>query len=236
MNDIIKIPKSIIPACDVSSLDEFADLIESTCHLSKIGGYKIGFALGLTFGLPKIVEIVRSKTDLPIIYDHQKAGSDIPNTGRLFAKTLRDSGIDAAILFPQAGPATESAWIEALMEAGLGVIVGGFMTHKSYVQSEGGFIVDEAVNRIYEIAAQAGVREFVVPGTRPEIIEKVRLHLANLNVQDPVFHSPGFVAQGGNIDNMNAVAGDKWHAIVGRGIYGSKDKEAAARSLCSEIQ
>ena len=45
--------------------------------------------------LKKVVDEIRKLTKLPIIYDHQKAGTDIPDTGDGFMKACKDSGVDA---------------------------------------------------------------------------------------------------------------------------------------------
>lgn len=106
---IIERDKSVIPACDVETLEQFRELVKQTDDVDGIGGYKIGFGLGLRYSLPRIVEVARKYTNKPIIYDHQKAGTDIPDTGKDFAKLNKNSGIDAVIFFPQAGPETERA-------------------------------------------------------------------------------------------------------------------------------
>ncbi|MCK4247944.1 MAG: orotidine 5-phosphate decarboxylase, partial [Methanomicrobia archaeon] len=132
---IIKRDRSVIPACDVP-LELYERIVRETADIEGIGGYKVGFFLGLDYGLPKIVEIARKYTDKPVIYDHQKAGTDIPDMGGKFAKICKKAGVDAVILFPQSGPETEKAWIEAAKEEGLGIIVGGLMTHPKYKKSE----------------------------------------------------------------------------------------------------
>ncbi len=62
-------------------------------------------------GLPAVIIAARKHTDKPIIYDHQKAGTDIPDTGRNFARVVKKAGVDTVIFFPQAGPETARAWI-----------------------------------------------------------------------------------------------------------------------------
>ena len=101
--------RSVIPACDVETLEQFEELVRQTANVEGIGGYKVGFELGLGFGLPAVVEAVRRHTDKPVIYDHQKAGTDIPDTGKGFARVVKRAGVDTIILFPQAGPETERA-------------------------------------------------------------------------------------------------------------------------------
>ena len=231
---IIARDRSVIPACDVSTIEEFEELVKATAEVDGIGGYKVGFELGLNYGLPAVVETVRKHTTKPIIYDHQKAGTDIPDTGKNFARTMKKAGVDAIILFPQAGPETERAWIYHALDNGLKVIVGGRMTHPAYSVSEGGFITDEGALEMYRIAARAGINNFVVPGNKPEVIQEVREAVETEGVS-PVFYAPGFIAQGGKIADAAKVAGDRFHGIVGRGIYQAKDKRAAALEHTSQL-
>lgn len=224
---IIGRDRSVIPACDVETIELFEKLVEQTGNVTGIGGYKIGFELGLGYGLPKVVEIARKHTDKPIIYDHQKAGTDIPDTGKNFAKVVKKAGVDTVILFPQSGPETERAWIYSALDEGLNVIVGGRMTHPAYAVSEGGFITDEGALDMYRIAARAGINNFVVPGNKLDIIKQVK-ELVEAEGVAPVFYAPGFIAQGGKIEEAAKAAGDKFHGIVGRGIYQARDMHAAA--------
>lgn len=224
----------MIPACDVTSLEELKKLVEQTHDVKGIGGYKIGLVLGLSYGLPTVVKIIREFSDLSIIYDHQKAGTDIPALGQKFAKVCKDAGVDAVILFPQSGPATEEAWIKACQEVKLEVLIGGEMTHPKYKKSEGGFIADEALDGIYLNAAKLGVTNFVVPGNRIERIKHYRSILEPI-VNELTFFAPGFVAQGGEITEAAKAAGKFWHAIVGRGIYRAENMKKAAQELTSKL-
>lgn len=233
---LLNCKKSIIPACDVATLEEYEELVNQTKDIPGISSYKLGFELALRFGLPKLVEITRLKCacNKPLIYDHQKAATDIPDTGVKFAKTLKSSGIDIAILFPQAGPVTQSAWIEACRDEGLGVMVGGLMTHKGYAQSDGGYLADSGILQIYTNAAKAGIKDFIVPGTKPAEIQKIRELIESHGIT-PTFYSPGYAAQGGSIEPaLNAAAG-RLHPIVGRGLYEAKNIRNAALKLCEEL-
>ncbi len=231
---IIDGDRSVIPACDVSTIEEFEELVKQTAGVYGIGGYKIGFELGLGYGLQAVVEAARKHTDKTLIYDHQKAGTDIPDTGKNFAKVCKKAGVDAVILFPQSGPETERSWIYHALDNGLGVIVGGRMTHPAYSVSEGGFITDEGALEMYKIAASAGINNFVVPGNKPEVIKTIK-EVVEVEGINPVFYAPGFVAQGGKIGEATKVAGDRWHAIVGRGIYRASDMEEAAIEHTSQL-
>ena len=228
---IIKLKKSIIPSCDVNSLEKLSILVKATCFVKGVGAYKIGFELVIPYGMEKVVKTIRKLTKLPVIYDHQKAGTDIPEMGEKFMKACK--GVDAVILFPQAGPETEAAWIKAAQQAKMNVIIGGEMTHQAYLKEAGGFIDDNAPKRIYEIAASMGVTDFVVPGNKPEkSIEYV--NLIKNKIKNPVFYSPGLITQGGNVSDL-ARKLDSWHAIVGRAIYEAKDMRKAAEELTKSL-
>ena len=228
---IIKLKKSIIPSCDFESLEKLSKLVKATCSIKGVGAYKIGFELVIPFGMEKVVKAIRKITKLPIIYDHQKAGTDIPEMGSKFVKACKY--VDAVILFPQAGPETEVAWIKAAQQAKMNVILGGEMTHQAYLKEAGGFIDDDAPKRIYEIAASMGVADFVIPGNKPEkSLEYV--NLIKNKIKNPVFYSPGLVTQGGLISDL-ARKLDSWHAIVGRAIYEAKDMGKAAEELAKDL-
>jgi orotidine-5'-phosphate decarboxylase len=229
---IIKPSKSIIPSCDVSDLSKLKNLVKETCSVEGIGAYKVGLELGLRFGIPVVVDTIRKYTDLPIIYDHQKAATDIPDLGEKFARAVK--GVNAVILFPFTGPETEKFWIKACKKAKLGIIVGGEMTHKAFLESEGGFISEKEALKIYEIAAEEKINDYVVPGNKPE---KIKLYKAFLEARGikPVFYSPGLVTQGGDIVEGAKVAGNRWHAIIGRALYNAKDINKAAKEMVKNL-
>ena len=228
---IIKLKKSIIPSCDVNSLEKLEKLVRSTCSVKGVGAYKIGFELAISFGMEKVVKAIRKMTKLPVIYDHQKAGTDIPDMGLKFMKACKYA--DAVIIFPMAGPETEAAWIKAAQHAKKNIIVGGEMTHPAYLKSEGGFIEDDAPARMYEIAASMGVTDFVIPGNKPEKALQY-VNLIKRKISNPVFYSPGLIAQGGSISDL-AKKLDSWHAIIGRAIYEARDMKKAAEELTKEL-
>lgn len=228
---IINLKKSIIPSCDVNSLDKLSKLVKATCSVKGVGAYKIGFELVIPFGIGKVVKTIRKITKLPIIYDHQKAGTDIPEMGEKFMRVCR--GVDAVILFPQAGPETEAAWIKAAQDAKMKVIVGGEMTHQAFLKEAGGYIDNSAPKRIYGIAASMGVTDFVVPGNKPDKVMEYKKIIEN-KIKEPVFYSPGLVAQGGKISDL-AKKLDRWHAIVGRAIYESKDMGKSAEEFAKSL-
>lgn len=235
MGKIIKYDRSVIPACDVKTMQDFRKLIEQTHDVIGIGAYKVGSILTVHYGLPLLVQTVREFTDLPVIYDHQKAMTDIDDLGRDFSATVKDAGADALIGFPQAGPSTEEVWIKACKEVGLEVIVGGEMTHPKYRRSEGGYIADESLDEMYLLAARLGVNNFVVPGNKKERVSHYRSLLQPIVGDSLAFFAPGFIAQGGVITDIARAAGRSWHAIVGRGIYLANDIRQAATEMASQL-
>lgn len=223
----------VIVAADVKTLDDLLKLTDETTGVDGIVGYKVGFLLGLRHGLPYVVGVLRSHTDKTIIYDHQKAGTDIPEMGPEFAGLMLEAGANGAIIFPEAGPVTEESFIKSLNDVGgVGVvpIVGGEMTHKGYLAKEGGFIRDDAPILMYQIGAENGARHFIVPGNRPE---KIRLYTELLSKYDPVFGFPGIGRQGGDIRSAFEACGKfSSYGIIGSGIYRPKEgtiRDAAKR-------
>ncbi len=230
---MIKTDRSIIPACDFSDIRLFERLIKETANIDGIGAYKIGFRLGYRHSVPRIVEIARKYSNKPIIFDHQKAGTDIPDLGKDYANDMKSYGVDAIIIFPESGPETQRAWTEAAQATGLVVLIGGEMTHKGYKRSEGGYIADEALEEMYSNGADQGVIDFVVPGNRLDRIRFYKELIENKGIS-PVFYAPGFVAQGGEISEAARIL-DSWHAIVGRGIYAADNIRKAAEELTSQL-
>ncbi len=220
---IVAAEKSVIPACDMEDIGAFEKLAAGTAKVEGVGALKIGFALTITYGLKQVVDTARKHTTIPIIYDHQKGATDVPDTGSAFVRAVKRSGADAIILFPQSGPETERAWIYRALDSGLKVIVGGIMTHPAYLVSEGGFIQDSAAFEMYRIAARAGARNFVVPGTKPDIIKQVKEAVKEEGVENPIWYVPGMVTQGGAFAQVKEALGANWNAIVGRAITNAKD-------------
>jgi len=237
MEKLITQQKSVIPACDVSDLRKLGELALATCEVSGIGAYKVGLELVIPYGLRQVTQAIRRYSELPIIYDHQKGGTDIPGLGPKFAKAVKSSGADAVILFPFGGAATEREWIKACQDEGLVVLVGGHMTQEEFLHEEGGFIAEP--EKMYILAAQNGVFNFVVPGNKVEFVKRYRETLESwLGKDNFTLYAPGFIAQGGNISETGKVAGENWHAIVGSAIYKAEGIDAmrkAATEITSQI-
>ena len=239
MVELIAQQKSVIPACDVATLEKLGKLASATSGILGIGGYKVGLELAIRFGLEAVVKTIREHNHLPVIYDHQKGGTDIPGLGAKFAQAVKSSGADAVILFPFGGAVTERNWIKDCQGEGLVVLVGGHMTQPEFLESEGGFIADSGPGRIYRIAAENGVTNFVVPGNKTEFVLEYRQLLDGLLGEGKfTLFAPGFISQGGDISETGKVAGENWHAIVGSAIYkpeGVEEMRKAALAVTSQI-
>jgi orotidine-5'-phosphate decarboxylase len=243
--ELFRYKHGIVVACDVKNLDKLEKLIKMTCGVDGIVGYKIGAILALKYGLSDVVKKISSHTNLPILYDHQKLGTDIPEiSGGEILKVCKEAGIDAVIIFPEGGPETLKSTISGsddpkLRETvkgcfghGLVPIVGGEMTHKKYLVSEGGYISDDAPQRIYVDSARLGVEYFVIPGTK---LDKMKNYCTLLEkIVKPNFLFPGIGKdyQGGDITAaFKVVHPHNSYAIVGREIYMAKEPRSVARKL-----
>ncbi len=217
----------VIPSLDCTDLKRAVRLVEQVGASDMVYGYKIGFALGLACGIPETVRAIKAVSNKPIIYDHQKGGTDIPDTAPLFADVMSQGGVDEAILFPLTGPETMKAWIAALKERSIKVIVGSIMTHKGYLMSEGGFIPDAAVKTIFETAIREGVNSFVVPLTKPEKTEELIAHCTfNPHTE---FYSPGLGHQKGDAARFGFIK--RHYLIVGRSLLNADDPLKWIQSL-----
>ena len=222
----------VIIALDLLDLKKALDIVTRTHDL--VNGYKIGFSLGLSFGLPTVAAAIRKIANVPLIYDHQKAATDIPDTAVIFAEACKS--MDAIIFVPQSGPKTLEAWVKAVQNVAKTVIVCGEMTHPGFLRKDGGYLCDDAPERIYKLASQLGVTHFVVPGNKAESIRKYIDIIIKSGVKNPVLYSPGLITQGGILKEARKAAGTRWQAIIGRAIITAKDPRSATKEIIDQIQ
>jgi orotidine-5'-phosphate decarboxylase len=231
---LIAAKRSIVVACDVPSIGELEKLVADTSTVPGIGAYKVGLQLAIRYGLTHVLAVTRSFTKLPVIYDHQKGGTDIPEMGARFAEACKEAGVDAVILFPLAGPESQLAWLDACNRLDLRVLIGLHMTHKAFLVSEGGFVDDTAPRRVFELAADHGVTDYVVPGNKVAAMVEYKRLLEAKRVSY-TFYAPGFITQGGDITECGRAAGDRWHAIVGSAVYLAPSPRQAAERLTRQM-
>jgi len=215
--------KGVVWAADVEP-EEFEPIMSQIGDTEGLVGVKLGFELGLGLSLAEASRIVRANSGAKVLYDHQKAGNDIPDTSVNFARAMVRGGVDGAILFPFTGPKTQTEWTNALQGSGLGVFTGAEMTHPQFMRLEGGSLTESALEKIINLAIDLGVENFIVPGNKAEKVLKWRRYI---EVAKGAGHyalaAPGFVDQGGSITEAGEKAGEIWHPIIGRGVHANKD-------------
>jgi orotidine-5'-phosphate decarboxylase len=224
----------VIPACDAETIGELERLIDQTTSIEGIVGYKLGLTGVLQLGLAGVVRTVREHTDLPLLYDHQKAGPDIPDMAAKFVRLCREAGVQGLILFPLAGPGAVRSFVGQSLEQGLVPVVGGALPLPDYLASGGGFVADDGPRRLFIQTAEVGADHFVVPANDAGTVRRYASLLREL-VERPKLVMPGIGSLGGTIaHSFIETAGCDAYAIVGRAIYAAADPADAARRLADE--
>jgi orotidine-5'-phosphate decarboxylase len=113
-------------------------------------------------------------------------------------------------------------------------IVGGDLPFPDYNAAGGGYVIDNALDLIFDRAMAIGADHFVVPGNTPD---KLRHHAARLRerIDVPVLLVPGIGPLGGTLsDAVKAAPGCRVFGVVGRAVYAAPDPRAAALKLVDE--
>lgn len=226
----------IIVALDADSVDACKRSIDLTTAIPGVVGYKLGMTTVLRLGLAEAVRQLRAHTDLPLLYDHQKAGPDVFDMAAKFAGLCAEAKVDGLILFPTAGPRSVDAFVGETLKRGMLPLVGGDLPFPDYNVSGGGYVADDALDHIIARSIDAGASHFVIPGNTPD---KLRHHAAWVRekLKAPVFVVPGIGPLGGKIgDLVRAAPGCSVLGVVGRAVYAANDPAAAARALADEAQ
>ncbi len=226
----------IVPALDVDSLDHLDRVVSRTTTVKGVVGYKLGLTTVLRLGLKQSVDHMRTLTDLPVIYDHQKAGADMPDMGKTFCKLCKDAGVDSVILFPVAGPTAVHEFAGRAARLGLSPIVGGEIPVDDYKIGRGGYMAASALDRIIEVAASVKVRHFVLPARHSASVRRRANWIAE-NVRKPVLFLTGIGPLGGDIATAFSAAQSVRTriAVVGRLITKEKNPAEAAKRCVDQI-
>ena len=227
-------PLGVVPSLDSDSVEATLNVIKQTCNVPGITEYKLGGG-PLRMALDEMMKRIRDITDLPILYDHQKAGMDMPDNAKPYVERCREAGVDGLLLFPVAGPEAVRQFVGRTIEAGMIPVAGGDILLSDYAISDGGFVADDAWERIVEIAGGIGGRHFVMPAKRDKVETRTRW-LCEI-VDQPVIYIVGFGPLGGRVDEAFAAAkgAPALRAIVGRSICAQPDPGEAARRFVDEV-
>ena len=224
----------IIVALDAETVDECKRTIDLTTGVEGVVGYKLGMTMALTLGLAEAVRQLRSHTELPLLYDHQKAGPDVFDMAAKFAALCADAKVDGLILFPLAGPRAVEGFVGESIKRGVLPLVGGDLPFPDFNISGGGYVADDALERIIDKAVEVGANHFVVPGNTTAKLDHHSSRLKS-KLRAPVFIVPGIGPLGGKIgDLVRAANGCSVYGVVGRAVYAAPDQAAAARALVDE--
>jgi len=228
----------IIISCDFGSIEKLEKIIKETCSLDFMQGYKIGMTLALKNGIQNVTAVIRKYTNLPIIYDHQKFGSDIPEicSGEIL-KVIKEAGIEALVVFPHGGIETLKSIVKECFRIGLTPIVGGDMSHPGYNVKDGGYIDEGSSQRIYIDAAAIGVTHFMLPCLKLERI-KIYMHkLVNI-VSNPQIFITGIREEVTEefLEACKIIHSYNSYAVIGRGITEEKDFSSAAAKFWKIVQ
>ncbi len=224
----------IVVALDSESVDESKRVVEQTTRIDGVAGYKVGLIMVLRLGLAEAIRTLRLVTDRPLVYDHQKAGADVPEMASKFAANCRAAGVDGLILFPTAGPRAVDAFVGEAMKQRMLPIVGGDLPFPDYNASGGGYVIDNALDLIFARAMALGADHFVIPGNTTA---KLTHHAARLREQidSPTLLVPGIGPLGGTLGNIvKAAPGARVFGVVGRAVYAARDPAEAAKRLVEE--
>jgi orotidine-5'-phosphate decarboxylase len=231
---LIAAEAGIIPALDLDDAERLKRIVAATCEVEGVVGYKLGAVIALRLGLGPAIDAVRQLTDLPVLYDHQKAGTDIPSMSDGFTKACRDAGADGLVLFPLAGREAVRQFAERTRQRGMTPLVGGELPYPEYRARHGGFVHDGALARILDEATGVGVDHVIIPANDPK---KVRRHTGAVRrrVARPSVFLPGIGTLGGSIDAAFAAAeGCRRYAIIGRSIVAARRPATMARRFAEE--
>jgi len=230
----LRTTSGIMPALDADSFDAVKRVVEQTTRVEGVVAYKVGLTAVLRLGLAAVARELRSLTDLPLIYDHQKAGPDVPDMAAKFSTLCKEAGVDGLILFPVAGPRAVAEFVGNALKNRLLPVVGGDLPLPDYNVKGGGYIADDALSRIFERSVAMRADHFVVPATDLAKVRRLSAWLTE-RLEVPFLFMPGIGPLGGSIeDAFGAAPGCRRYAVVGRAVYGAPDPAEAAKRLAGE--
>lgn len=165
---------------DLSNLQDksLIGAIEATESSPFVVGYKIGALPVLEAGLKDTLRNIRKISSKPLLYDHQKFGSDLPDIykGRLL-ELIKSLGADGVFVFPLGGKEVLEAIINKCIDIELTPVVCGDLSYKGFFADEGGYIDIDIQQRIYLDAASYGVSHFMMSCNR---VDRIKIYCHQL--------------------------------------------------------
>lgn len=217
----------IVPALDVGKEQAF-ELVEKLEEVkSQIAGYKVGSLLVMENSIDVLKELKKA-TDAPIIYDGQKLGTDIPDIVKEQVQLLAETEIDQLIIAPMgSGRETLKHFTNICRKCNIEPVCVVFMTQPE----SDAYLLGESSKYILRDALSFGIRNFVFPATKPQILEKHKLVLSQY--EDMVIKATGFKVQGGKTEVLRDLGVTEF--IVGRAIYQAEDPAQVVKDISKEI-
>ncbi|HIK02056.1 TPA: orotidine 5'-phosphate decarboxylase [archaeon] len=222
--DFGKAPKIVVSA-DIAP-NEAVQLVEKLLPArDKIAALKLGSLHAMDMGLRETIKVLKEVSDFPLIYDHQKGCSDIPDIVERQVLLASDCGIDAVIGVPHgAGPRSLERFCTSCKSAGIEAIVLLEMTHEGAHD----YHKEDTARKIFDHIMELGVKNIVAPGNKYERLREYRKWIDESGSGAKIM-SPGIGAQGGQAEK--AVGAGTDYPIVGRAIYLAEDPKKAVDEI-----
>lgn len=226
--------RGIVPALDMSRLSDAKEFIIDVDDAGKLTAYKVGSTLASDKGHHTTALQLKRVTSKPLIYDHQKFGSDTPNTVRNQLETFKE--YDAVIAFPFGGSETRQAISDYARDLDIDILWGGVMTQPGFHSKEGGYVHYTAIGNVYRECADEGWNMYVLPATRPNVSRAIRKAVESRVDPDKVMHfAPGWVTQGGDMSEADEIVGPRAQLIKGRSLIGAENPAEAVETYSALI-
>ena len=213
----------IIPALDIGMEEALALVKKLEPVEDLLAGYKVGSLLVYVNGI-NILKEIKGKTDVPIIYDGQKLGTDIPEIVIDQVNLLSSTGVDQLIVCPMGGGGeTLRVFTKTCKEKKIEPVCVVKMTHPGADD----FLVSQSHVNIFSAAKHFEIRKFVFPATHPEVFGDLYFDGSETKL------ATGFKTQGGKTELLRKLGVTEF--IVGRAIYNAGDPVQAVKNLSKEI-
>ena len=176
--EIFKAKNGILIEFNSSNTKLINNIISFTKDFPFIVGYKINTESIILCGLESIVQLIKEKTSLPLIYDHKGYGTDnLEISGEGMIEKIKKVGVDAIVILPLAGSETLKRIIKICDKFGLLAIIRGDLPDKGYFSDEGGYIGSDSQQKIYIDAASLGASYFLMSCNR---LERIKIYCHQL--------------------------------------------------------